>query len=93
MLQSPRPAAIADGRGPPDASDAVQRTFDEIQDEVYTISDLHLVCASPDCAVVRYGFHWVGYTNGERREGQGPGINAIIKRNGRWRIIHEHLSV
>jgi ketosteroid isomerase-like protein len=74
-------------------TDAVQRTFDEIQDEVYTISDLHWVCASSDCAVVRYRFHWVGCTNGERREGQGRGTNAVIKRNGRWQMIHEHLSV
>ncbi|NEA34332.1 nuclear transport factor 2 family protein [Streptomyces sp. SID13031] len=39
---------------------AVQRTFDEIVDEVCTISDLHWVCTTPDCAVVRYQFHWAG---------------------------------
>lgn len=73
-------------------ADAVQRTFDDIQDEVYTISDLRWVCASADCAVVRYSFHWVGFTDGERREGHGRGTNAMIKENGRWQMIHEHLS-
>ncbi|MGY4772917.1 nuclear transport factor 2 family protein, partial [Kribbella sp. CWNU-51] len=31
-------------------------------------------------------------TNGERREGQGRGTNAMIKQKGRWQMIHEHLS-
>jgi ketosteroid isomerase-like protein len=74
-------------------AEAVQRTFDEIQDEVYTIADLQWVCAASDFAVVRYRFHWVGYINCERREGQGRGTNAMGKRDGRWQMIHEHLSV
>jgi SnoaL-like protein len=36
---------------------AVQRTFDEIRDEVYTISDVRWVCVSADFAVARYRFH------------------------------------
>lgn len=71
---------------------AVQRTFDEIQDEVYTISDVHWVHASTDCAVVRYRFHWAGLINGQQREGRGRGTNAMAKRNGRWQMTHEHLS-
>jgi len=71
---------------------AVRRTFEEIQDEVYTISDVEWVCASPEWAVVRYRFHWVGYIKGERREGRGRGTNAMVKRDDRWQMIHEHLS-
>ncbi|MFC5261985.1 DUF4440 domain-containing protein [Kribbella qitaiheensis] len=70
----------------------VEAIGDTLQDEVYTISDVQWIFASPDCAVVRYRFRWVGYTNGERREGQGRGTNAMTKRNGRWQMIHEHLS-
>ena len=74
-------------------ADAVQRTFDEIRDEVYTIADLQWVCTSSDFAVVRYRFHWVGYIDGEKREGKGRGTNAMSKRDGRWQMVHEHLSV
>jgi ketosteroid isomerase-like protein len=71
---------------------AVQRTFDEIRDEVYTISEAQWVCTSPDWAVVRYRFHWVGFVDGRRCEGRGRGTNAMGKRSGRWQMIHEHLS-
>jgi ketosteroid isomerase-like protein len=71
---------------------AVQRTFDEIQDEVYTISDVRWVCVSTDWAVARYRFHWVGSIGGQQREGRGRGTNAMAKRDGRWQMVHEHLS-
>jgi ketosteroid isomerase-like protein len=72
---------------------AVQQTWEAIQGEVYTISDVRWVCASPESAVVRYRFHWVGFINGERQEGQGRGTNAMVNRDGRWQMIHEHLSL
>lgn len=74
-------------------ADAVQRTFDEILDEVYTITDIQWVCATVECAVVRYRFHWVGYINGHQHEGRGRGTNAMAKRDGRWQMTHEHLSI
>ncbi|GAA3597438.1 nuclear transport factor 2 family protein [Kribbella ginsengisoli] len=73
-------------------ADAVQRTFDEIRDEVYTISDLRWVHVSADFAVVRYRFHWAGLVDGQQREGRGRGTNALARRNGRWQMLHEHLS-
>ncbi len=71
---------------------AVQLTFEAIQDEVYTISDVQWACASVDSAVARYRFHWVGVVDGERQEGRGRGTNAMVKRDGRWQMVHEHLS-
>ncbi len=54
-------------------ADAVQRTFDEIQDETYTISDLHWVCASPDCWRREVSLPWVGY---ETARGARAGVEA-----------------
>ncbi|MEV6410945.1 DUF4440 domain-containing protein [Kribbella sp. NPDC051718] len=71
---------------------AVQRTFDAIRDEVYTISDVRWVYVSADFAVVRYRFHWVGFVDGRRCEGRGRGTNALARREGRWQMVHEHLS-
>ena len=79
--------------GVEDVAAAVQRTFEEVQDEVYTISDAHWVTATAKAAVVRYRFHWVGYVDGEEREGRGRGTNAMVKRDGQWLMLHEHLSV
>ncbi|GAB3529469.1 YybH family protein [Arthrobacter monumenti] len=73
--------------------DAVQGTFAAIQDEVYTISNAQWVVATPEAAVVRYQFRWVGYIDGQKREGQGRGTNTLVKREGRWLMLHEHLSV
>jgi ketosteroid isomerase-like protein len=72
---------------------AVERTYAAIQDEVYTISDVQWVCASDESAVARYRFHWVGLVDGERREGRGRGTNVMVKRDGRWQMVHEHLSL
>lgn len=72
---------------------AVQRTFELIRDEVYTIKDVHWVSVARESACVRYRFEWVGYVDGERKEGRGRGTNVMAKRGGQWQMVHEHLSV
>jgi len=71
---------------------AIEATFASIQDEVYRISDLEWITCSHEQAVCRYRFAWTGRVAGERRSGAGRGTNVIVRRDGGWQMLHEHLS-
>ena len=72
---------------------AVEHNFDVIDDEVYRIDDVEWVTVTEDTAVVRYRFNWVGYQVGEQISGAGRGTNVMVKRDGQWLMLHEHLSI
>jgi ketosteroid isomerase-like protein len=79
-------------QGLPQIAHAIRQTFAAIQDEIYEISDLDWIVLAPEQAVCRYRFSWRGVIGGEQRSGRGRGTNVIVKREGQWRITHEHLS-
>lgn len=78
--------------GVPEIATAIQRTFDAIQDENYEIRDLEWLVLGAEHAVCRYRFRWTGTVDGRSRSGQGRGTNLIVRRDGEWKILHEHLS-
>jgi ketosteroid isomerase-like protein len=61
-------------------------------DATYEIRDLELVTVTQQAAVCRYRFAWKGVVNGEPRAGSGRGTNVVVKRDGTWQMLHEHLS-
>lgn len=72
--------------------DAFQKNFDLIEDEIYSISDLHWVIQGETFAVFTYSYFWSGTINGEKASGAGRGTSTIIRENGTWRLISEHLG-
>ncbi|NDL59839.1 YybH family protein [Phytoactinopolyspora mesophila] len=72
--------------------EAIRATFDVIRDETYEIRDLELVTVTQEAAVCRYHFAWTGTVDGEPQAGSGRGTNVVVKRDGDWRMLHEHLS-
>jgi ketosteroid isomerase-like protein len=79
-------------RGRPEIMEAIARTFATIQDEIYWIRDLEWVCVGQETAACRYRFGWTGVVGGRGRAGQGRGTNVIVRRDGAWQMLHEHLS-
>lgn len=71
---------------------AIERTFATILDEVYRIEDLEWVATTDELGVFRYHFRWNGLVDGKPVSGQGRGTNVVVKRNGAWKMLHEHLS-
>ena len=71
---------------------AIGETFETIQDEMYSIANLEVVAEEPNLSVVRYRFQWSGTVGGSPRSGEGRGTNVIVRRGGRWLMLHEHLS-
>jgi ketosteroid isomerase-like protein len=79
-------------RGLDEITGAIKRTFLAIQDEVYEIKDLEWVVLTAEHAACRYRFSWTGVIDGRPRSGQGRGTNVVVKRDGEWKIRHEHLT-
>lgn len=79
-------------RGLGEITGAIERTFATIHDEVYEIQDLEWVVLAADHAVCRYRFSWTGVVDGRPRSGRGRGTNVLVKREGEWKMRHEHLS-
>ncbi|MFD2172023.1 YybH family protein [Tumebacillus lipolyticus] len=66
--------------------------WETIREEVYSIRGVRWIAQSDSVSTCTYEYHWQGYVNGEFREGGGRGANVLAKRDGRWKIVHEHLS-
>jgi SnoaL-like domain len=54
--------------------------------------DLEWVVVTDVVAVCRYRFRWSGVVEGVAKSGRGRGTNVVVRRNGRWQMLHEHLS-
>ena len=71
---------------------ALEHTFTTILDETYKIDQMEWAAVTEDLGVCRYHFHWTGTIDGAPASGHGRGTNLVIKRNGTWKMLHEHLS-
>ena len=52
-------------RGKEQVREAFQRNFDLIEDEKYSLSDLHWIVKDDNIAVFTYSYHWSGTISGE----------------------------
>jgi Asp-tRNA(Asn)/Glu-tRNA(Gln) amidotransferase A subunit family amidase len=71
--------------------EAVEKTFEKLKDEVYTISDINWPVVTEEVAVCTYRFSWQATIDGTQQSGSGRGTN-VLKHNDSWQIVHEHLS-
>lgn len=71
---------------------AFERNFALIQDEKYSISDIHWVSKTEDYAVCLYTFHWHGLINGKSANGSGRGTAVLVNEKGKWLLLSEHLG-
>ena len=79
-------------QGKAEVQKAFERNFSLIQDEKYSIVDLHWVFRSEQFAVCTYGFRWHGTIKRQEASGAGRGTSAIIRESGRWYLLAEHLG-
>lgn len=69
-----------------------EKTWNTIQEEVYTIRDMNWIALDEAVAVCVYQFHWEGIIGGNLQEGSGRGTNVFKRSNQVWQVVHEHLS-
>jgi hypothetical protein len=71
---------------------AFENTWQKIKEEVYSITELKIITADSNSAVVAYTFHWLGLVEEKEKTGNGRGTNVIVRNGTKFYCIYEHLS-
>ena len=71
---------------------AYERNFAAIKNEDYRVSNVHWFLEGPDTAAYLFDFHWTGLVRGALASGAGRGTALLIKDDGVWRLLAEHLG-
>lgn len=71
---------------------AFEETWESIQDEIYTISNVCWVGRNYWVSACTYDFTSDGIVDGRHQVYHGKGTNVLARIHGSWRIVHEHLS-
>jgi uncharacterized protein (TIGR02246 family) len=79
-------------KGKPAVRAAFERNFRTIANEQYRISNIHWLLESEDAAVYLFDFHWTGRIEGRLAEGGGRGTSVLIRDEGKWLLLTEHLG-
>ena len=79
-------------KGKAEVQKAFEYNFSLIQDEKYSIANVHWVMKNPETAAYLFEFSWSGIINGKPAQGAGRGTSVLIKANDRWQLLIEHLG-
>lgn len=79
-------------KGKSEVQAAFQKNFEMIEDETYSISELHWIIKGQDFAVFTYTYNWSGIIAGEHASGSGRGTSTIVLEDGVWLLVSEHLG-
>lgn len=79
-------------KGKAEVRKAFEHNFSLIKDETYSMRDVHWVLKNDLTAVYLFEFNWSGIINGKPAQGAGRGTSVLIKEDGAWRLLVEHLG-
>lgn len=79
-------------RGLKEVKSSFEVNWETITDEVYSIKNIEWITVTENTASCVYDFQWKGKYHGYSFDGSGRGTNVLVKVDGEWKIIHEHLS-
>ena len=71
---------------------AFERTWANLGDETYWLSELRWIAVGDMAASCIYQFNWKASMNGQEVSGIGRGTTVLRHQADGWRIVHEHLS-
>lgn len=71
---------------------AFEHNFTTIKSEKYSIDQVTWLRQEANYAVYLFEFNWTGIINNKSVSGSGIGTSVIIKENGRWQLLTEHLG-
>ena len=74
------------------AQAAFEKTFQLIQNEVFSLHGISWSAITESLASCHYEFRWEGLIGGQESSGGGRGTSILRKVDGRWLIAHEHLG-
>lgn len=73
--------------------EAIQHNFDTIQEDSYSISNIHWIHVDERNATCIFEFHWEGIVKGSVASGCGQGNMVLVKEDEDWQLMLEHLSL
>lgn len=79
-------------KGKSEVESIFRKNFDLIKEEIYSITNIHIVSEKSDYAVFTFNFKWSGIINGQPADGGGRGTSVVVKENASWQLISEHLG-
>jgi len=71
---------------------AFQKNFTTIKSEKYSIDNIKWLIKEETFSVYLFDFNWSGLIHGKPVSGNGIGTSVIIKEDGRWQLLTEHLG-
>lgn len=69
-----------------------ENAWHTIQDEIYNAQDIQWLVVEENTATCIYQYTYTGYFKGSPVSGKGRATNVFKKDDGKWKLIHEHLS-
>ncbi|WP_210481139.1 nuclear transport factor 2 family protein [Naasia sp. SYSU D00948] len=63
-----------------------------VEDEVYAAEEIAWLAAGPGLAACTYAYTYAGRHAGVPVSGRGRATNVFAMQEGRWSLVHEHLS-
>jgi ketosteroid isomerase-like protein len=79
-------------KGKAEVQKAFEKNFALIQDETYSMQNMHWVMKNAETAVYLFEFSWSGLINGQPAKGSGRGTSVLINVDGEWKLLIEHLG-
>lgn len=71
---------------------AFEKTFQLIENEVFSLHDIAWTVVTDEVATCHYEFRWKGLISGQESSGGGRGTTILRRVDGRWLIAQEHLG-
>ncbi len=71
---------------------AFEGNFEMIEDETYTMSDVHIITETDLFSVFTFRYDWSGNVNDQFMQGHGLGTSSLVKVGDEWKLIAEHLG-
>ena len=80
-------------KGKTEIQKAFEKNFSLIKNEKYEITNVHWAVKTDSVAAYLFDFSWTGIINDKEAAGYGCGTATLIKSNGVWKLVAEHLGV
>ena len=71
---------------------AFERNFEMIKSEKYAMQNVVWLKKEKTFAVYLFDFSWTGIINDKKVSGRGIGTSVIIREDGNWKLLSEHLG-
>ncbi|MFN8299589.1 MAG: nuclear transport factor 2 family protein [Chitinophagales bacterium] len=79
-------------KGLAEVEQAYRRNFELIEEEHFTISEVHWVLRNERMAVYQFTFAWTGIINSQQASGGGHGTATLVCEEGQWLLLAEQLG-